>query len=271
MSLTVQELEEKAKEVRRLIIKMLTEAGSGHTGGSLSSADMVTALYFGIMRHNPKDLKWEDRDRFIFSKGHCVPAQYACLALTGYFPVQELMTLRKYGSRLQGHPDMLATPGIEASTGSLGQGLSIACGIALSAKLDKKDFYTYAILGDGEIQEGQIWEAAMSASHFKLDNLCAFIDYNKLQIDGLVKEVMNIEPLIDKWRSFGWETKEIDGHNISEILEAAKFAKEIKDKPTMIIAHTVKGKGVSFMEGKAGYHGVAPTKEEEKIALQELQ
>lgn len=264
-------LEEKAKEIRRWIIKMLTEAGSGHPGGSLSCADIITALYFKIMNHRPDDPKWPDRDRFVLSKGHSCPTLYAALALCGYFPTSELMRLRKIDSFLQGHTDMLATPGVEISAGSLGQGLSVAGGMALAAKLDNRKFTVYVVLGDGEIQEGQIWEAAMACAHYKLNNLYAFVDYNKLQIDGPVAEVMGIEPVIDKFKAFGWHTIEIDGHNMKEIIQATNEAKNISDKPTMIVAHTIKGKAVSFMEGKVGYHGVAPTKEEAEKALLELE
>ncbi|MEW6095563.1 MAG: transketolase [bacterium] len=267
---TIQELEGKAKEIRRWIIKMLTEAGSGHPGGSLSCTDIITALYFKIMNHRPNEPKWPERDRFVLSKGHSCPTLYAALALSGYFPTSELMQLRKLDSFLQGHTDMLATPGVEMSSGSLGQGLSVAGGMALAGKLSNKKFTVYVVLGDGEIQEGQIWEAAMACAHYKLDNLCAFLDYNKLQIDGLIAEVMSIEPVVDKFKAFGWHTIEIDGHNMKEIIQATNEAKNTKDKPTMVIAHTIKGKGVSFMEGKVGYHGVAPTKEEEEKALLEL-
>lgn len=271
MEKTVKDLEEKAREIRRWIIRMLAEAGSGHPGGSLSCADIVAALYFKIMNHDPKNPKWPDRDRLVLSKGHAVPAIYAALALSGYFPTQDLLTLRKLGSPLQGHPDMLATPGIEMSTGSLGQGLSVSLGMALAGKIDKKEYRIYSILGDGETQEGQIWEAAMAAAHNKLGNLCAFLDFNKLQIDGEVKKVMNIEPVVDKWRAFGWEVFEINGHKMEEILEAERLSRNSKDSPSMIVAHTTKGRGISFMEGEAGWHGVAPTREEEEKALAELQ
>lgn len=266
----IKVLEERAKEIRRWVIRMLAEAGSGHPGGSLSCVDIVTALYFKIMRHNPKDPNWQDRDRLILSKGHGVPSVYAALALCGYFPVEDLLTLRKIGSHLQGHPDLLSTPGIEMSTGSLGQGLSVACGMGLAAKMGKRPYRIYVILGDGEVQEGQIWEAAMSCAHYGLGNICGFLDYNRLQIDGEVAKVMNIEPIAAKWRSFGWEVFNIDGHKFEEILEAENRARKNPDLPTMIICNTIKGKGVSFMEGVAGYHGVAPTREEEKRALEEL-
>lgn len=268
---TISELEDKAKEIRRWVIKMLAEAGSGHPGGSLSSADIIAVLYFKVMRHHPDNPKWPDRDRFILSKGHCCPAIYAALAISGYFPIEELMTLRKLDSLLQGHADRSATPGIEMSAGSLGMGLSVAGGMALAGKLDERSYRVYALLGDGEIQEGQVWEAAMACSHYKLNNLCAFIDHNKLQIDGQVSEVMGIAPLKDKWQAFGWHTIEINGHNIEAILRAIEEAKRVVDKPTMIIAHTIKGKGVSFMEGKVNYHGVAPTKKEAEAALLELE
>jgi transketolase len=263
-------LKEKAKAIRRLIIEMLLGAGSGHPGGSLSSVEIITSLYFHIMRHRPENPAWPARDRFILSKGHCCPTLYSALALSGYFDVSHLKTLRKFGSILQGHPDMLTTPGIEVSTGSLGQGFSVACGMALSARIDKSDCRVYVLLGDGETQEGQVWEAAMSAAHYKLGNLTAFLDYNKLQIDGRVENIMGIEPVRLKWEAFGWDVKEINGHSIEEIIKACEEAKS-SPKPSMIIAHTIKGKGVSFMEGKAEWHGVAPTKEEAERALLEIE
>ena len=265
----IKELEKRAKQVRRLIIRMLAKAGSGHPGGSLSSTDVVTCLYFSVMRHNPRDPKWPPRDRFHLSKGHCCPLWYAVLAESGYFPEEKLWTLRNLGSMLQGHPDW-RTPGVDVASGSLGQGLSVAIGMSLAARLDKASYRTYCILGDGEIQEGQIWEAAMAAAHYACDNLCAILDYNGYQIDGKVKDVMNIEPLADKWRAFGWQTITIDGHNIGEILAAFDEAKTIKGKPTIIIAKTIKGKGVSFMENVVDFHGRAPTPEEAKQALKEL-
>jgi len=267
----IRELEEKAKIIRRHIIKMLTIAGSGHPGGSLSAADIMTCLYFSKMRHNPKDPKWQDRDRFIMSKGHACPVVYACLAESGYFPVDELWTLRKIGSRLQGHPDMVKTPGVEMSTGSLGQGLAVGNGMALAARLDRKNYRVYVMLGDGEIEEGEVWEAAMAAAHYKLDNVCAILDHNGLQIDGPNKEVMNPEPLEEKWRAFGWNVINIDGHNIGEILRALDEAETVKGKPTIIIAKTIKGKGVSFMENVVDFHGKAPTPEEGERALKELE
>lgn len=266
----IKDLENKAKQIRRLIIQMLAKAGSGHPGGSLSATDLVTALYFSVMRIKPLEPHWPDRDRFHMSKGHCCPLWYAVLAQAGYFPQEKLWTLRQLGSLLQGHPDR-RTPGIEAASGSLGQGLSISVGMSLAAKIDQKDYRVYCLMGDGEIQEGNIWEAAMAASHYKRDNLCAILDYNGFQIDGKVKDIMNLEPLVDKWRAFGWHTIEIDGHDMKQILEAYDQAKTIKGKPSIIIAHTIKGKGVSFMENTADFHGRAPTKEETEIALKELE
>lgn len=265
-----KDLENKAKQIRRLIIQMLAKAGSGHPGGSLSAADLITALYFSVMRINPVEPKWPDRDRFHMSKGHCCPLWYAVLSQAGYFPQEKLWTLRQLGSLLQGHPDR-RTPGVEAASGSLGQGLSVSVGMSLAAKIDQKDYRVYCLMGDGEIQEGNIWEAAMAASHYKCDNLCAILDYNGFQIDGKVKDIMNLEPLIDKWRAFGWHTIEIDGHDMKQILEAYDQAKTVKGKPSIIIAHTIKGKGVSFMENTADFHGRAPTKEETEIALKELE
>ncbi len=266
----IKELENKAKQIRRLIIQMLAKAGSGHSGGSLSSADLITALYFMILRHNPKEPNWPDRDRFHMSKGHCCPLWYAVLAELGYFPIKELWSLRQFGSILQGHPDT-RTPGVTVASGSLGQGLSVALGMSLAARIDKKDYRVYCLLGDGEVQEGNIWEAAMAASHYKCDNLCAMLDYNGFQIDGRTKDIMNLEPLVSKWQAFGWHTIEIDGHNMKEILSAYEEAKTIKGRPTIIIARTIKGKGVSFMENVVDFHGRAPTKEEAERALKELE
>lgn len=266
----IQELEEKAKHIRRLIIKMLAKAGSGHPGGSLSSTDLVSTLYFSVLKHRPKEPDWPDRDRFHMSKGHCCPLWYAVLAECGYFSIDKLWTLRQFGSLLQGHPDR-RTPGINVASGSLGQGLSVGVGMSLAAKVDKKSYRVYVLMGDGEIQEGNIWEAAMAASHYKCGNLCAILDYNGFQIDGKTRDVMNLEPLIDKWKAFGWHTIEIDGHKIKDILLAYKEAESIKDKPGIIIAHTIKGKGVSFMENVVDFHGRAPTEEEAKKALKELE
>ena len=263
-------LKEKAKEIRKSIVSMITEAKSGHPGGSLSATDILTALYFSEMNVDPTNPKMEGRDRFVLSKGHAAPAIYATLAEKGYFSKDELMTLRKFGSRLQGHPDMKKLPGIEISTGSLGQGLSVANGMALNAKIFDENYRTYVVLGDGEIQEGQIWEAAMTAAHYKLDNLCAFLDSNNLQIDGNVSEIMGVEPLDKKWEAFGWNVIKIDGHDFEQILSALDKAREYKGNPTMIIAKTIKGKGVSFMENVCGFHGVAPTLEELERALAEL-
>lgn len=266
----IKELERKAKQVRRLIIQMLAKAGSGHPGGSLSSADLITALYFAIMRHHPKDPSSPEQDRFHLSKGHCCPVLYAVLAESGYFKKEELWNLRQFGAILQGHPDRRA-PGVNVASGSLGQGLSVALGMSLALKLDKKDYRVYVLLGDGEIQEGNIWEAAMASSHYRCENLCAILDYNGFQIDGKVKDIMNLEPLVAKWQAFGWHTLEIDGHNMKQILDAYEEAKTTKFKPTIIIAHTIKGKGVSFMENVVDFHGRAPTKEEAEKALKELE
>jgi len=273
----IKELEEKAKRIRRLIIQMLAEAGSGHPGGSLSSADLITCLYFGrladgkpLLRHNPQDPSWPQRDRFHMSKGHCCPLWYAVLAESGYFPLGELLKLRKFGCILQGHPDR-RTPGVDVASGSLGQGLSVSLGMGLSARIDQMDYRVYCLMGDGEIQEGNIWEAAMAVAHYKCDNICAILDYNGFQTDGKIKDIMNLEPLVDKWQAFGWHTVEIDGHNMSEIFSAYLEALKTRGKPTIIIAHTVKGKGVSFMENVVDFHGRAPTKEEAIKALKELE
>ena len=268
--LSVPELEKMAKQLRRHVVTMIATAGSGHPGGSLSAADIVTALYFKVMRHDPKNTQWPDRDRFILSKGHAAPILYAALAECGYFPVEELSTLRKLGSRLQGHTDRTLTPGVEMSAGSLGQGLSFGIGIALAARLDKRDYHVYVLLGDGECEEGQIWEAAMSAPHFRIDNLTAIVDHNGLQLDGRCCDIMGIEPLADKWRAFNWHVIEIDGHDMSQILQALEETGKTKSRPTVIIAHTVKGKGVSFMENNVDFHGKAPTPQEAEIALKEL-
>ncbi|MCX6010411.1 MAG: transketolase [Chloroflexi bacterium] len=268
--LPIPELEKMAKRLRRDVITMIATAGSGHPGGSLSAADIVTALYFKVMRHDPKNPQWPDRDRFVLSKGHAAPILYAALAECGYFPVEELSTLRKLGSRLQGHTDRTLTPGLEMSAGSLGQGLSYGIGIALAGRLDKRDYHVYVLLGDGECEEGQVWEAAMFAPHHRVDNLTAIVDHNDLQLDGRVCDIMGIEPLTDKWRAFNWHVLEINGHDMGEIMKALKKAREVKGKPTVIIAHTIKGKGVSFMEGNVDFHGKAPTPQETEIALKEL-
>ncbi len=263
-------LKEQTRIVRIEILKMLAQAGSGHTGGSLSAADIVTALYFYKMRHRPDNPKWPERDRFILSKGHAAPLLYASLALSGYFDKSLLSTLRKAGSPLQGHPSSKMLQGVEVSTGSLGQGLSIANGMALGLRLDKSLARVYCLLGDGEIQEGQVWEAAMTAGHYILDNLCAIVDLNELQIDGRCEDVMKIAPVAAKWKAFNWHVFEIDGHNMEEILNTLDEAEKIKGKPSVILANTIKGKGVSIFEGKVEYHGLAPTKEELEIALKEL-
>ncbi|MDI6758994.1 MAG: transketolase [Candidatus Omnitrophota bacterium] len=268
--LQIKELEEKAKQIRRLIIQMIACAGSGHPGGSLSATDLITALYFAVLRHNPKDPNWPERDRFHLSKGHCCPLLYAVLVEFGYFNVEKLKTLRQLGSILQGHPDR-RLPGIEAASGSLGQGLSVGLGMSLAGKIDKKDYRVYVLMGDGEIQEGNIWEAAMAGAHYKCDNLCAILDYNQFQIDGRISEIMGLEPLAAKWKAFGWHVLEINGHDMKEILSSYAEAKTIKEKPTIIIAHTIKGKGVSFMENVCDFHGRAPTKEEAEKALKELE
>jgi len=266
----VKALKEKARNIRIDILKTLTECGSGHTGGSLSAADIVTALYFYKMKHDAKQPKWKDRDNFILSKGHAAPLLYTVLAHAGYFDIAELCTLRKLGSRLQGHPDSKYLPGVEISTGSLGQGLSVANGLALAHKLDKGANRVYAVLGDGEIQEGQIWEAAMTAAHYKLDNLCAMVDNNGLQIDGPVAKVMGVEPITDKFRAFGWEVLDIDGHDMAQIAAALDKAETIKGKPCMIVCRTVKGKGSAVFEGKVEFHGATPTKEQCATALNDL-
>ena len=270
METDIEHLKKIARQIRVDILTMLVEAGSGHTGGSLSAADIITVLYFYKMRHDPKNPKWEERDKFVLSKGHGAPALYAALGRAGYFGIEHFHTLRKMGSILRGHPNSAVTPGVEVCTGSLGQGLSQANGLALAARLDKKSARVYVMLGDGETDEGQVWEAAMTSAHYKIDNLCAILDNNGLQIDGPNKEVMNIEPIVGKWRSFGWHVIEINGHEIGEIINALNEAERIKGQPTMIIAHTIKGKGVSFMENKVEYHGIAPTKGEYERAMKEL-
>lgn len=266
----IRNLRERATEMRKDIVTMVGAAQSGHPGGSLSSADIVAALYFNVMRHDPKNPSMPDRDRFVLSKGHASPVLYAALAEAGYYPKEEITTFRKINSRLQGHPDKKKLPGVEFSTGSLGQGLSGACGMALAGKLDKKDYRVFCLIGDGESQEGQIWEAAMAASHYHLDNLVAITDFNGLQIDGPNAEVMTVTPLPDKWRAFGWNVIEIDGHDFPQILDALSPEKKVAGKPTMIIAQTVKGKCVSFMENVYGWHGKAPSEEQLKQALEEL-
>lgn len=270
-SLTKSEMEMKSRQLRKDLLTMLYLAGSGHPGGSLSSIDILSVLYYKIMKHDPRNPQWGERDRFILSKGHVCPALYAVLADRGYFDSEALSTLRKYGSILQGHPYMYKTPGVEISSGSLGQGLSIAVGIALGAKMNDDHYQVYCLMGDGETQEGQVWEAAMAASHYQLNNLCAIVDYNELQIDGRVEEVMSIKPYTSKWIGFGWNVIEVDGHDLCMLENAFIEAQETKGQPSMIIAHTVKGKGVSFMENNPSWHGVAPTKEQWESALAELE
>lgn len=268
MKATIADLADKARELRVAIVRTLHKSQSGHTGGSLSAIDMVTALYFSKMRHDPANPDWAERDRFVLSKGHAAPAQYVALAYAGYFPREDLMMLRRLGSHLQGHPDSKSTPGVEVCTGSLGQGLSMANGMALGLRLDGRESRVYALLGDGELQEGQVWEAAMAAAHYKIDNLCALVDANALQIDGEVAKVMNVAPIAAKFKAFGWHAMEIDGHDMAAILAALDHAETIKGQPTVIVANTVKGKGVSFFENKAAYHGVPPSDEELPRALE---
>lgn len=266
----IADLEGIARKLRRHVITMISQAGSGHPGGSLSAADIVTALYFRVMRHDPSNPRWPDRDRFILSKGHAAPVLYAALAECGYFPLEWLTTLRKSGACLQGHTDSRLTPGVDMSAGSLGQGLSVGIGMALAAKLDKNDYRVYVLLGDGECQEGQVWEAAMFAPNYKLDNLTAIVDFNGLQLDGFTRQIMDLEPFVEKWRSFKWEVLQIDGHDMQQVVDALRNAGQVKDKPVVIVARTVKGKGVSFMENNVDYHGKAPDKAETEIALKEL-
>ncbi len=264
-------LEDWAEKIRVDIVEMLCEAGSGHSGGSLSMADVFSYLYFsGELKLDPENPELKDRDRIVLSKGHACPVMYAALAEKGYFDKKHLFTLRKFGSILQGHPDMNKTPGVDITTGSLGQGLSCAVGMAIGARLDNSDLKVVAILGDGECNEGQIWEAAMAASHYGLGNLVAFLDRNGLQIDGFTRDVMNTEPIIDKWKSFGWEVIEIDGHDFDQIDSAFKKSISITDRPVCIVANTVKGKGVSFMEGQCDWHGKTPSVEEKEVALSDI-
>lgn len=266
----LERIQDICKEVRADIVRMTSAAGSGHPGGSLSAVEAMTVLYFNVMNHRPTEPDWAERDRFFLSKGHACPVLYSVMARSGYFPVEELLTLRKCGTRLQGHPSCKTLPGIEVSSGSLGQGLSIANGFALSAKVSGTDRRSYCLLGDGELQEGQVWEAIMTASHYKLDNVCAVVDYNGLQIDGNVENVMGIAPLEDKWRSFNWHVIECNGHDVSQMMAAYEEAKQTKGKPSVIIMKTIKGKGVSFMENVAGWHGKVPNGEELQKALDEI-
>lgn len=265
-----EELSSRALKIRRNIVNMICKAASGHPGGALSLTDILTVLYFSEMRVDPSNPKDENRDRFVLSKGHASAALYATLAEKGFIKEEELVNFRKLGSILQGHPDMNKVPGVDMTTGSLGQGLSAANGMALAGKLDKKDYRVYVALGDGEIEEGQIWEAAMSAAHYKLDNLCVIVDNNNLQIDGTIDKVMSPYPIKEKFESFGFHTIQIDGHDFRQIINAFEEAKKVKERPTAIIAKTIKGKGVSFMENQAGWHGKAPNEEELAIAMKDL-
>lgn len=266
----MEECSKIATKIRKHVIEGVYHAASGHPGGSLSIADILAVLYFEEMRVDPSHPKDPDRDRFVLSKGHCAPALYGALAERGFFPVEDIKTLRRIDSYLQGHPDMKGVPGVDMSTGSLGQGVCAANGMAYAAKLDGRDYRVYTILGDGELEEGQVWEAAMFAAHYKLDNVCAFVDLNGLQIDGKVEEVMSPYPVDEKFQAFGWHVIVIDAHDYSQIRSALAEAKTVKGKPTVIIAKSVKGKGVSFMEGQAGWHGVAPKQEEYEQAMAEL-
>lgn len=268
-NIDIKSLQDKACSFRKEILEMIAEAGSGHPGGSLSAVEILITLYYYKMNHKPDNPQWPIRDRFIMSKGHASPVVYVTLANCGYFPKEELKTFRKLGSRIQGHVH-IGVPGVELSTGSLGQGLSVANGIALGAKIRKAKFNIYCVLGDGESQEGQVWEAAMTAAHHKIDNLCAILDYNMVQENGPVSEIKNEEPQAMRWRDFGWHVIEVDGHNFNQLIDAFDQFDQVKDKPTLIVAHTIKGKGVSFMENQAKWHGKAPNKEELEAALKEL-
>ena len=273
MPKSIEELQAICKRVRRHIVEMTGAAKSGHPGGSLSAVEILVELFFDYMHIDPRNPKWPDRDRFILSKGHGAPVLYAVMAEAGFpdTPIGQLNTLRKLGSMYQGHPDVRFIPSLEASTGSLGEGLSLGLGMGLGARLDGRSCRTYVMLGDGEIQEGQVWESAMAGAFHKVDNVVAIVDYNGIQLDGFVKDIMNVEPLADKWRAFGWHTIEIDGHDFHAIQAALDEAEATKGKPTCLVAHTVKGKGVSFMENNPKFHGTAPTADEVKLALQELQ
>ena len=266
----IEDLKMKANEIRKDIIEEVYNAKSGHPGGSLSIADIMAVLYFNELRIDEKNPRWEERDRLVLSKGHCSPALYAALAERGFFDKEDLKSFRKIESNLQGHPDLNKVPGVDMTSGSLGQGLSIANGMAIAGKMDNKDYRVYTILGDGEIEEGQIWAAAMTANKYKLDNLCVIVDNNNLQIDGTIEEVMSSYPIDEKFKSFGFNVLTIDGNNIEEILSAFEIAKQTKNKPTCIIAKTIKGKGVSFMENKAEWHGKAPNEEEYEEAMKNL-
>ena len=265
-----EDIKDIATQMRKDIIEMLAEAHSGHPGGSLSICDVIAVLYFDKMNIDPQNPTWPDRDRFVLSKGHCAPALYAALAERGYFPKEDLMGLRKIDSSLQGHPNMNDTPGVDICSGSLGQGLAEANGMALAGRLDGKDYYVYCVMGDGEIQEGEVWEAAMAAGHYKLNHVIAFVDHNNLQIDGTNDEVMTVRPIDEKFKAFGWNTMVIDGHDYQAISDAIDEAKKSEDKPTCIVCETIKGKGVSFMENQVSWHGSAPNAEQAAQALAEL-
>src|SRR5437868_4103001 len=266
----VEELQAIAKNIRREIVEMITAAKSGHPGGSLSAVEILVTLFFDVMRHDPQNPKWPDRDRFLLSKGHAAPVLYSVMAECGYTPKDQLNTLRKLGSIYQGHPDVRFIPALEASTGSLGEGLSLGIGMALAARLDQSPTRVYVVLGDGESQEGQIWESAMFGGDRAVDNIVAITDFNGIQLDGFVKDIMPLDPLADKWRSFNWHTIEVNGHSIPELQAAFSEARNTKGKPTAIVAHTIKGKGVSFMENNPKFHGTAPTQQEMEKALAEL-
>ena len=270
-TMTLNELLTMCRTVRMDILTMVHEAGSGHPGGSLSAAEIMTALYFGDVMHvDPENPDWEDRDRFILSKGHVAPVLYSVLARKGFFPTEELKTLRQFGSILQGHPHKMSTPGLDCSSGSLGQGLSVANGIAIGLKKQNKDSRVYCLLGDGELQEGQIWEAVMTAAQHKLDNVCAIVDYNHVQLDGTTEDIKDLGDLVEKWHAFGWNVIEVDGHNLEAVLKAFAMAAAFKGKPTVLIANTVKGKGVSFMENDCNWHGIAPNADQLAQALEEV-
>lgn len=268
--LSISELEEKAGQIREDIVKMLVEAGSGHSAGSLGMADVFTALYFHCLNHDPGKPDWEDRDRLILSNGHICPVRYATMAHAGYFPREELLTLRKLGTRLQGHPERKRLPGLETTSGPLGSGLAQASGIAYATRMDKKSFRVFCLLSDGEHQEGNHWEAVMFAGKYKLSNLTAIVDRNNIQIDGHTEDIMPLEPLADKYMAFGWHVMHINGHNVEEIIDAVDHARAVFEKPSVIIAHTIPGKGVSFMENDYLWHGKPPTREEAKKALHDL-
>jgi transketolase len=269
--LSIEDLKGKARAIRKNIIQVICHAGVGHAGGSLSATDLLTALYFKAMKVDPANPQWSERDRFILSKGHAASGLYCTLAERGYFPTSELFSFATIGSGFASHPTLGRVPGVEFSTGPLGQGLSGAVGIALGARLDKKDFRTWCMVGDGESQEGQVWEAALIAGHYKLDNLTVIFDYNKVQLSGTVPEVMDVAPVADKWRAFGWEVIECNGHDMGAVVEALGQAKKIKGKPGIVVAHTVKGKGVSFMEGRNEWHGKVPTEEQLCVAMLDIE